>query len=113
MAAFAVAITFLASCASAPGHHDAANVLRATKIDEGQHVASRECASCHAIDRLSSSRNSSAPPLRDVLGVNARAFLSFKLNDTMRVGHREMPQFDFDPATADALVSYIQSLSEP
>jgi mono/diheme cytochrome c family protein len=113
MAAGVTAITLLCGCTSAPEIHETASALLASKIEEGRHVASRECASCHAIDRLSSSRNASAPPLRDVLGANALAFLPFRLTDAMRVGHREMPQFDFDPPTADALVAYIQSLSAP
>lgn len=78
---------------------------------DGQRIAQRECASCHSIDRASVSPNPSAPPLREVLAMNDPDFLAYRFIDAMRVGHDEMPLFDFDVRSADALIAYIKSIS--
>lgn len=78
---------------------------------DGQRIAQRECASCHSIDRTSVSPNQSAPPLREVLAMNDPDFLAYRFIDAMRVGHDEMPLFDFDVRSADALIAYIKSIS--
>lgn len=78
---------------------------------DGQRIAQRECASCHSVDRTSVSPNPSAPPLREVLAMNDPDFLAYRFIDAMRVGHDEMPLFDFDVRSADALIAYIKSIS--
>lgn len=83
----------------------------AAMISSGRKVAERECASCHAIDRTSASPNRDAPPLRDVLAMYDPDQLAYRFIDAMRVGHDDMPLFDFDVRSADALVAYIQSIS--
>lgn len=81
-------------------------------VESGRHIAERECASCHSIDSKSVSRNLSAPPLRDVLALNDPEFLAYRFIDAMRIGHDEMPLFDFDVRSADALIAYIESISD-
>jgi len=81
-------------------------------VESGRHIAQRECASCHSIDSKSVSPNLSAPPLRDVLALNDPEFLAYRFIDAMRVGHDEMPLFDFDVRSADALIAYIESISD-
>lgn len=83
------------------------------QVAAGRDVAEKQCASCHAIDRTSASPNRSAPPLRDVLAVNDPDRLAYRFIDAMRVGHDEMPLFDFDVRSADALIAFIQSISGP
>ena len=85
--------------------------LDPVQIDIGRQVAQRECASCHSIDAASVSPNLSAPPLREVLAMNDPEFLAYRFIDAMRVGHDEMPLFDFDVRYADALIAYIKSIS--
>jgi mono/diheme cytochrome c family protein len=85
--------------------------IRLDDVAAGKIIAQRECASCHAIDAYSTSRNLSAPPLREVLAINDPDFLAYRFIDAMRVGHDEMPLFDFDVRSADALVAYIKSIS--
>jgi mono/diheme cytochrome c family protein len=117
-------ISFLsaAGCASASRHPDTSEVERSgwpgTTIDvdldqvaTGKIIAQRECVSCHAIDLHSSSRNASAPPLREVLAFNDTEFLAYRFIESMRIGHDEMPLFDFDVRSADALIAYIKSIS--
>lgn len=81
------------------------------QIDTGRHIAQRECAGCHSIDSTSVSPNPTAPPLREVLALNDPEFLAYRFIDAMRVGHDEMPLFDFDVRSADALIAYIKSIS--
>lgn len=81
------------------------------QIADGQRIAQRECASCHSIDATSVSPIQSAPPLRDVLAMNDPDFLAYRFIDAMRIGHDEMPLFDFDIRSADALIAYIKSIN--
>lgn len=81
------------------------------QIAAGRQIAERECAQCHAIDQTSQSPNEAAPPLRDVLAINDADNLAYRFIEAMRVGHDEMPLFDFDVRSADALIAYIASIS--
>ena len=81
------------------------------QIADGRGIAESQCAACHAIDARSNSPNPVAPPLRDVLAVNDPEALAYRFIDAMRVGHDEMPLFDFDVRAADALIAYIESIS--
>jgi mono/diheme cytochrome c family protein len=80
-------------------------------ITSGRLVAQSACASCHAIDEVSESPNRSAPPLRDVIAIYDPDLLAYRLIESMRVGHDEMPLFDFDVKSADALIAYLKSIS--
>lgn len=77
----------------------------------GREIAERECAACHAIDRTSASPKAGAPPLRDVLGLYEADNLAYRFIEGMRVGHDDMPLFDFDVRTADTLIAYIGTIS--
>ena len=79
-------------------------------IAEGQRIAQRECSSCHAIDRTSVSPHPGAPPFRDVLFLNDSDWVAYRLIDAVRMGHDNMPLFDFDVRSADALIAYIESI---
>jgi cytochrome c len=80
-------------------------------VARGRQIAERECASCHAIDSRSASPKAGAPPLRDVLGLYEADNLAYRFIEGMRVGHDDMPLFDFDVRTADTLIAYIGAIS--
>ncbi len=82
------------------------------QVAAGKQIAEQKCSQCHAVDRTSKSPNTTAPPLREVLAVNDADNLAYRFIEAMRVGHDEMPLFDFDVRSADALVAYIASISE-
>lgn len=82
------------------------------QVSVGKQIAERECAQCHAINTASESPNAAAPPLRDVLSVNDADNLAYRFIEAMRVGHDEMPLFDFDVRSADSLIAYIASITE-
>jgi len=92
-----------------PGEDAAADIIAA-----GGAIAHRECASCHAVERTGRSPLKAAPPLRDVLAMYEDSDqLAYRFIDGMRVGHDQMPLFDFDVRSADALIAYIQTLETP
>jgi mono/diheme cytochrome c family protein len=79
-------------------------------VAEGRRIAQRECSTCHAIDRGSVSPNPGAPPFRDVLFLSDSNWVAYRLIDAVRMGHDNMPLFDFDVRSADALIAYIESI---
>lgn len=81
------------------------------QIADGRRIAETECAMCHAIDARSVSPNPSALPFRDVLATNDPDQLAYRFIDAMKVGHDEMPVFDFNIPAADALIAYLKSIS--
>lgn len=82
------------------------------QVATGRQIAERECAQCHSVERTGKSPNAEAPPLRNVLAVNDADSLAYRFIEAMRVGHDEMPLFDFDVQAADALIAYIATISE-
>ena len=82
-------------------------------VVRGREIAERECASCHAIDRKSASPKEGVPPLRDVLELYEADNLAYRFIEGMRVGHDDMPLFDFDVRAADTLIAYISTISGP
>lgn len=76
----------------------------------GRSVAVRECASCHAIDQDMISPLAAAPPMRTLLSRYEPDMLANDLIEGIRVGHDEMPLFDFNVAAADSLIAYLRSI---
>jgi len=117
----ALGASLMAGCAAAPsgpnseveqeGWPGAVIDIKLDQIRSGKIIAERECAACHAVDSYSISKNPAAPPLREVLAVNDPEFLAYRLIDAMRIGHDEMPLFDFNVRAADALIAYIKSIT--
>jgi mono/diheme cytochrome c family protein len=116
--ALAAAIALLGACAGQPptGEAEASGWKGVAAPDPslvrtGQEIAARNCASCHAIGSNTSSPLASAPPLRDVLdGYEDDEVLAYRFIEGMRIGHSEMPLFDFDVRGADALIAYLRSI---
>ena len=105
------ASVILAGCATdeagqpATTERDAAGLVEA-----GRELAVRECASCHAIDQEMISPRSGVPPMRTLLARYEPDMLANDFIEGVRVGHDEMPFFDFDIAAADALIAYLKSI---
>ncbi len=112
LAACASATTQAAGEAEAQGWPGVAMNADPAQVEAGRQIAERECAQCHAIDRTTKSPNAAAPPLRNVLAVNDADSLAYRFIESMRVGHDEMPLFDFNVQAADALIAYIATISE-
>ncbi|MBI1362269.1 MAG: cytochrome c [Alphaproteobacteria bacterium] len=98
---FAVALLLAASCASSQP---------ATQVAVGRDIAIARCSSCHAIDAEVSGPNPEAPPLKTVLWRYNEERLADDFIEAVRVGHGDMPVFDFNPAGTDALIAYLKSI---
>jgi mono/diheme cytochrome c family protein len=76
----------------------------------GQTFARANCSRCHAIDKVSASPLSVAPPFRDLhlryqVDVLAEAFA-----EGIRTGHPSMPEFRLDPGQIGDVIAYLKSL---
>ena len=96
----------LAGCAGA----SLGDAEATAQIAEGRAIAQRECASCHALDRSTASPRADAPPMRDLLARYDKDALANDLIEGIKLGHQDMPQFDFNVIAADALVAYLRSI---
>lgn len=103
----ALGATMGAACTSAPTADEAE---LAAQVADGRAIAERECASCHALDHASASPRADAPPMQDLLARYDENVLANDLIEGIKLGHPDMPQFDFSVLTADALVAYLMSV---
>ena len=82
------------------------------EVELGRQIASSQCADCHGIDK-ENARRTDAPALRYVLSDYDGDALAEDFRDGLKVGHPEMPQFQFGPKSTDLLLSYLMSIQEP
>jgi mono/diheme cytochrome c family protein len=80
------------------------------QIAEGRDIAVQNCAGCHALDADTSSPRADAPPMKDLLARYDAEALADDLIAGIKLGHEDMPQFDFTVIAADALVAYLRSI---
>ena len=78
----------------------------------GQEIAETHCARCHGIGG-EDARRSDAPPLRHLLAEYDPEALKEDFREGVKVGHPDMPQFEFSPMETDMLLSYLSSIQEP
>jgi mono/diheme cytochrome c family protein len=104
----AAALLFgLAACAAPGGEPTAAQNLAA----DGRDIAEAECAGCHAVGAYGDSPYPAAPTFRTVLSRYRADVLEEELIAGIQVAH-PMPDFQFNPQGADALIAYLQSIQE-
>jgi mono/diheme cytochrome c family protein len=83
------------------------------QVEEGRDIAVSKCGGCHAVDDADQSPRPDAPPMKSLLaGYNPEA-LADDLIDGVKLGHQDMPEFDFTVIATDALVTYLMSIFEP
>lgn len=101
----------LAACVAGPGESiPAIEPDHAGLVVAGRDVAVRECSSCHAIDQDMISPRAGAPPMRTLLSRYDPEMLANDLIEGIRVGHDDMPFFDFNIAAADSLIAYLKAI---
>jgi mono/diheme cytochrome c family protein len=83
---------------------------RAALVEDGLAVAEANCASCHAVGAVGESPNRKAPIFRALLARYSPDTLEAELADGIRVAHAPMPQFQFKPEAAAALVAYLRTV---
>ena len=89
-----------------------AALSRNPDVARGQSLAETNCSRCHAVGRAGDSPNTEAPPFRTLSQQFRVTDLEESLAEGISVGHPVMPQFEFAPDDAHALVTYLQSIQE-
>ncbi len=102
-----VAVLLLSACAS-----DAEPTTQELLASDGRAIAEAQCAGCHAIGEFGESPNPDAPVFRTVLSRYRADVLEEELINGIRVSH-PMPDFQFNPQGADALIAYLRSVQQP
>ena len=88
-----------------------AEPTRRALAEDGRAIAEAQCSSCHAVGEYGPSPNLAAPPLRTVLSRYRADVLEEELINGIRVSH-PMPDFQFNPQGADALIAYLETIQE-
>ena len=68
------------------------------------------CGECHAIDKVSASPITIAPPFRTLRFKYPIEGMRQRLSEGITAGHPTMPQFRLDPDQIADVVAYIESL---
>lgn len=100
-------LLIVAACGSPSGNDGPTDDA---SLDQGRRLALANCAGCHAIDATSPSTHAEAPPFRTLSENYEVSNLQEALVEGIVVGHPDMPEFQFEPGEADALIAFIESL---
>ncbi len=76
----------------------------------GERIAEAYCARCHAVGTDGESRHEDAPAFRVLSGSYPIEAIGEALAEGIIVGHPDMPEFRFEPADIDDLISYLESV---
>src|SRR5581483_7101776 len=102
----AVLVLFVIRLHGASGQ--VASPTRAEMAEEGYAYAQAWCTECHSVQPETAGTGKFAPDFT----VIARRRTAHWLNVFLRAEHRIMPDFVFNPAETDAIVTYILSLKK-
>jgi cytochrome c len=79
-------------------------------VKQGHDLVTMYCTDCHATEMTGDSPFATAPRFRDLHLRYDVEFLSEALVEGIVTAHPEMPQFEFDPDQAEAIVAYLRTL---
>ena len=83
---------------------------QAPRVQRGGMIARTYCAGCHAIDKVSPSPLSIAPPFRDLHKRYPVETLEEALAEGLMTGHPSMPEFRFAPDQIGDFIAFLKSL---
>ena len=78
--------------------------------ERGRILVERDCAGCHAVTRTGQSPHTMAPPFRELSKKYPIEHLAESLAEGIVVGHKDRPEFLFEPHDIEAV--YISGLTE-
>jgi mono/diheme cytochrome c family protein len=102
----AAALLALAALSSAANAQSAQNV----HAQRGVVIARTYCVKCHAIDKVSPSPITIAPPFRDLHKKYPVEQLQESLVEGVVTGHPTMPEFKFAPDQVTDFIAYLKTL---
>lgn len=79
-------------------------------VEDGRALVTMYCTDCHATGTTGESPLAIAPRFRDLHLRYDVDSLSEALVEGIVTAHPEMPQFEFDPEQASAIVAYLKTL---
>ena len=79
-------------------------------VEVGHALVQMYCTDCHATESTGESPFATAPRFRDLNMRYDVDLLSEALVEGIVTAHPEMPQFEFDPDQAEAIIVYLKSL---
>jgi mono/diheme cytochrome c family protein len=84
----------------------------ADMIDDGRAIAVVQCGQCHGLDDATRSPRPNAPPMRLIGRRYSFPVLEEELIQGIKLGHPDMPLFEFPPRGVDALIAYLRSIQQ-
>lgn len=96
-------VAMLVACAAWPAHGD-------ERVKRGQTLADKLCAGCHAVGLTDASKLAKSPPMRDLARRWKGEQIAEALAEGITTGHKEMPEFRFDPEDLDAFLAWFDDL---
>ena len=82
------------------------------RLDRGLAIVTKNCSSCHAVDRRSASLHKEAPAFRTLGRKYPVEALEEALGEGIISGHPDMPEFAFEGADVGAIIAYLKSIQE-
>ncbi len=79
-------------------------------VQTGWELVQDYCSVCHATGAQGQSPHPEAPPFRSLHERYDMDSLAEGLVEGLVSGHPDMPEFEFDPAQAEAIIAYMKSL---
>lgn len=95
-------VLMIGSSAAAAQDHD--------PVEDGRVLVKMYCNDCHAVGATDDSPLPAAPRFRELHTRYDVEFLSEALVEGIVTAHPEMPQYEFDPEQAAAIVAYLKTL---
>jgi len=86
--------------------------VHADPVTEGHILVDEYCSDCHAVGATGDSPLAIAPRFRELHLRYDVEDLSEALVEGIVTAHPEMPEFEFDPEQAAAIVAYLESLAD-
>ena len=107
----AAAALALSACAQPAARGVSVGAELDALAEDGREIAEAQCARCHAVGQYGESPNAAAPVFRTLLQRYRADVLEEELINGIRVAH-PMPDFQFNPQGADALIMYLRYVQE-
>lgn len=87
-----------------------ANAQDEQPVETGRALVTMYCADCHAVGATDTGRLAIAPPFRELHLRYDVELLSEALVEGLVTAHPDMPEFEFDPPQAAAIIAYLKTL---
>ena len=104
----AIAVILLGASAAIGGAAEGASLTQ-----QGHALATRMCASCHAIGKDDASPHAAAPAFRNLDRRTDLDTFAARLRRGLMTGHQDMPTFRFSRDDAYAISAYVRSVQGP